>query len=140
MLANPPNPRRHYFYYEANFAVFHSKMLEHSENMLQNFFLTFAGAQVLKLALLWGLFWGQFSKISKFRFNPRRHYFYCETNTTAFHSKLLEHIGIRLQNFFDLFLGPQMLNLAFLKGPLLHPFLPKYRKFKFGGYYLNFRS
>ena len=124
MLANPPNPRRHYFYYEANFAVFHSKMLEHSENMLQNFFYTIAATQVLRLALLWGLFWGQFSKISKFGFNPRKRYFYCETNTAAFHSKLLEHIGNKLQNFFYLFLGPQILNLAFLKGSFLPTFLP----------------
>ena len=39
MLTNPPNQRKRYFYYEANFAVFHSKLLEHSGNMLQNFFL-----------------------------------------------------------------------------------------------------
>ena len=96
--------------------------------MLQNFFYTFAGAQVLRLALLWGLFWGQFSQnikiISKFWFNQRKCYFYCETNTTAFHPKLLEHIGNKLQNFFYLFLGPQILSLAFLKGSFLPTFLP----------------
>ena len=111
-------------------------MLEHSENMLQNFFLTFAGAQVLKLALLWGLFWGQFSsniKIwSKFGFNQRRRYFYCETNTTAFHPKLLETIGNELQNFFYLFLGTQIMNLAFPKGSFLPTFLPNIENFNLG--------
>ena len=112
--------------------------------MLQNFFYTFAGAQVLRLALLWGLFWGQFSKISKFGFNLRKRYFYCETNTTAFHSKLLEHIGNKLQNFFYLFLGPQILNLAFLKGSFLPTFLPNIENLNLrlfvGGYSLNFLS
>ena len=37
---------------------------------------------------------------------------------------MLEHIGNKLQNFFYLFLGPQILNLAFLKGSFLPTFLP----------------
>ena len=52
MLANPRfclNRRKRYFYCEANFAVFPSKLLEHSGYMLQNFVNWFVGAHALKL-------------------------------------------------------------------------------------------
>ena len=63
MLANPRfclNGRKRYFYCEANFAVFPSKLLELSGYMLQNFVNWFVGAHPLKLTIFGAYLGGNF--------------------------------------------------------------------------------
>ena len=125
-----------YFYCKANFAAILSKLLEHIGNRVQNFFLLFLGHQILNSAFLRGsllpAFLQNIENLNLWVFRSQDRYFYCKANFASFLSKLLEHIGNRMQNFFLLSLGRQILNSAFLKGSFLPAFLPNIENFNLG--------
>ena len=93
---------------------------------MQNFFLLCLGPQILNSAFLRGsllpTFLQNIENLNLWVFRSQDRYFYCKANFAAFLSKLLEHIGNRMQNFFSLFLGRQILNSAFRKGSFLPAF------------------
>ena len=103
---------------------------------MQNFFLLFLGPQILNSAFLRGsllpTFLQNIENLNLWVFRSHERYFYCKANFASFLSKLLEHIGNRMQNFFLLFLGRQILNSAFLKGSFLPAFLPNIENFNLG--------
>ena len=103
---------------------------------MQNFFLLFLGPQILNSAFLrcslLPTFLQNIENLNLWVFRSQDRYFYCKANFASFLSKLLEHIGNRMQNFFLLFLGRQILNSAFLKGSFLPAFLPNIENFNLG--------
>ena len=105
-----------YFYCKANFAAFLSTLLEHIGNRMQNFFSLFLGRQILNSAFHKGSFLPAFLQniehLNLWVFRSHDRYFYCKANFAAFLSKLLEHIGNRMQNFFCFVFRPSNIELG----------------------------
>ena len=104
MLERPPVRTSVIFIVKPILRLFSRKLLESIGNRMQNFFLLFLGPQILNSAFLRGwllpTFLQNIENLNLWVFRSHERYFYCKANFASFLSKLLEHIGNRMQNFF----------------------------------------